>query len=600
MDGVPLLLPTSRGRRRRAWPAILVLLLAMAGLAGLTAWLEPALDFSADAARAWRLLLLNTLPAWLVLLALLGLTRRVLLSAWLTMLLVLALHAGNTAKMAMLETPLLPADFRIFAEPLPAIRLLGKYLHMQPLHWLALALGLALTALLVARPLLPRLRRLPGLGLLLAAVLAGASLLAGSAPWKALYAGRSLGFEPWALNESTGRVGITTALLLYQWEVRGGDIPAADRLAAAAFLDRHRERLAGMAQGGGQRPDIVVVQSESFMDPERIRGVGPGPWIPEFHRLSAHGGSGNLRVPTFVGGTIRTEFEFLTGAPLASLGGIQYPWLELSRAAYPGLARVLAGAGYESVAIHPNSAAFWNRSRAYPALGFDRFIDIAGFDRDRIVGLFISDAALTDRILEELPPKGPPRFVFAISMENHGPFDWRPNLDSERLDAIPMPDGLDRGGQLWFRNYLYLLADADHELGRLADILARRERHTLLLFFGDHLPGLGPVYHQLGFADGADALSQPVPWLLLDNRNPAPWRLDTHSWALPALLLRAAAIGGGFWFELLAGLVLDEGFDADDADEQAGLFALARLQLRGELDAFLAEAGLQPHPADGR
>src|SRR5690606_19647037 len=116
--------------------------------------------------------------------------------------------------------------------------------------------------------------------------------------------------------------------------------------------------------------------------------------------------------------------------------------------------------------------------------------------------------------------EGPPQFVFAVSMENHGPFDYRPNLDAERLAALPMPEKLDAGGRMWFGNYLYLLDDADQELGRLAEALARRERRTLLLFYGDHLPGLAPVYFQLGFDDGRTAQEQPVPWLLYDTARP--------------------------------------------------------------------------------
>ena len=102
-------------------------------------------------------------------------------------------------------------------------------------------------------------------------------------------------------------------------------------------------------------------------------------------------------------------------------------------------------------------------------------------------------------------------------MENHGPFDWRPGLDQERLASLPLPAGLEEGGKYWLRNYLYLLEDADHELGRLAEALQHRKRRTLLLFYGDHLPALPPVYEEIGFADGKGPKSQPVPWLLIDN-----------------------------------------------------------------------------------
>jgi hypothetical protein len=119
--------------------------------------------------------------------------------------------------------------------------------------------------------------------------------------------------------------------------------------------------------------------------------------------------------------------------------------------------------------------------------------------------------------------------------------------------------------------------------------LKERKRRTLLLFYGDHLPGLGPVYFQLGFDDGRDADKQPVPWLLIDTAHPRQQRIDTRSWMLPALLLDAAGIRDDAYFNLLATLAQSPDFDPDDPATAAGMHALARLQLRGELQAVIEE-----------
>jgi len=42
-------------------------------------------------------------------------------------------------------------------------------------------------------------------------------------------------------------------------------------------------------------------------------------------------------------------------------------------------------------------------------------------------------------------------------------------------------------------------ADADHGLQRLIDWAKARQRPTVIAFFGDHLPPLGPVYVETGF-----------------------------------------------------------------------------------------------------
>jgi phosphoglycerol transferase MdoB-like AlkP superfamily enzyme len=538
-------------------------------------------------------LALNALPALTVFGLLLALTRRVLLASWLVLLAVGGLYAANSAKLGSLQTPLLPADLRFLAEPGPAFRLFSQYLHVDLLHLALIAVAVALTLVLCRERRLRLLSgwRAPMLGA--AALLAGVGLALGSTPWRRLYQSTETAFRPWALTESVLQTGLIGSLLVYHWEIAGAGVPAADRDAALNLLRLHAPALrsaAAAAASTAEPPDIVVVQSESLFDPARLRRVLSGRWLHEYHRLTPLATYGDLAVPTYAGGTIRTEFEVLTGVPLTSLGGVQYPWLELDGDEYPGLARTLAAQGYRTVAIHPNVGAFWNRTRAYEALGFERFVDGAAFADAPIVGLFTADAAMTDRVLDELADDGPPQFVFAISMENHGPFDWRPGLDARRLDALPMPEELDAGARSWFANYLYLLDDADRELGRLADALLQRQRRTLLLFYGDHLPDLAPVYAQLGFDDGRDAMRQPVPWLLLDNAAPRTRHLDARSWSLPAVLLDAAGVADRSYFGLLSALLDDDDFDPDDADTAAGLTALARLHLRGELEPLIDEA----------
>ncbi len=556
------------------------------------AQLDPGIDL-ADAhgsAPALRVLALNLLPALTGFALVLALSRRLLLSAWLLLLTIAGLYGANAAKLGALQMPLLPADLRLFIEPRPALQLFSHYVRVDLLHGLLIVVGVGITfTLLRERPLRlldPRRRLLMGA----TALLAGTTLYAGAQPWRELYRSAERDFQPWALEQTAMRTGLLGSLLLYHWEIGSRGIPAADRAAAVALLQAHAPELrAGLALSStlASRPDIVVVQSESLFDPARMRGVLSDRWLPRYHALRKRGQSGELTVPTFAGGTIRTEFEVLTGAPLTSLGGIQYPWLELDQTEYPGLTQVLETNGYATTALHPNAAAFWNRDKVFPALGFERFLDAGAFPLDRIVGLFTADAALTERILAELANEGPPQFLFAISMENHGPFDWRPNLDAQRLAALPMPEGLDEGSRLWLRNYLYLLDDADTELGRLAKALAKRKRHTLLLFYGDHLPDLGPVYAELGFDDGGDAKAQSVPWLLLDNRNPRARRSNLHAFMLPARLLETAGIRDGAWFDILTTLTHSPDFSFDDPPTRAGLDALAQLHLHGELNAVL-------------
>ncbi|HET8898353.1 MAG TPA: LTA synthase family protein, partial [Rhodanobacteraceae bacterium] len=290
----------------------------------------------------------------------------------------------------------------------------------------------------------------------------------------------------------------------------------------------------------------------------------------------------------FGGGTIRTEFEVLTGLPLSSFPGLQYPYLGIESAHLRGLVSSLKHAGYRSTAVHPNKGGFWNRRNVFRQLGFDRFIseDDPAFAKAPRRGYYISDAAFTDVVLSSLAADGPPQFVFGISIEEHGPYDNVPlSADAAAArNAIPVPAGLDPASTQRLQTYLLHQRDADAQLGRLASALAQRARPSLLLFYGDHLPGLGDVY-QLGFDDGRDASEQPVPYLLIEPGQPhAPTRRDLPAWMLGSTILDRAGVRNDPWFALLAAVqpaLEPQHGHVDDALAHQ-LAAASALRLRGQ------------------
>ncbi|HEY4093854.1 MAG TPA: LTA synthase family protein, partial [Luteibacter sp.] len=148
---------------------------------------------------------------------------------------------------------------------------------------------------------------------------------------------------------------------------------------------------------------FVVVQSESFFDPSVINGLQDADFAPNLHRLAQHASSGQLHVPTYGGGTIRTEFEVLTGLSLRYFPTMQFPYLEMHTGAMPGMVRALRSHGYETIAVHGNDPGFWNRTSAFKSLGFDRFVSQTAFPADaRKHGELMPDSAMTDQIMAQL------------------------------------------------------------------------------------------------------------------------------------------------------------------------------------------------------
>ena len=603
---------------RRRWHRSAVLLtLAALGFVVLTGWLDGGAGVAPGRLLAQPLYpLANALPGLLLAGLLLALTRRVLLSFGLVLALQGLLVTVSRLKMQNLRMPLVPADFDMLGQLRGGgAHLLLGYLPRGFWPYLAALAALGMIVALWRRepPLLtprPRLARLLAGG---ACALALVSLIAGLPLWGALYNGHRLWLEPWSASGTVEHSGLQSALVMYRLQ-DATRRPKPDPRAAAALIGETspavRERL--QQAGVGERPDIVVVQSESFFDPAILRGYAGTDLTPNLHRLAAQGASGPLRVPTFGGGTIRTEFEVLTGLSLRYFDELKFPYLQMRAKVVPGLVRSLRAHGYETLAIHGNDPGFWNRSQAFRALGFDRFVAQSAFPADAPYdGKYMADRAMTDQILDELKDSGPPQFVFAISLEAHGPYDVEPADPAER-DAIPVPPGVTGKARRELQNYLYHIRHADQELGRLAEALAARERPTLLLFYGDHLPGLTDSFRALGFVDGRDMLSEPGTWLLLDTHGgDRPAREELAAWMLPGRVLAAAGIHDEPYFALTQVLApqltpLTRAPEAPPVDAlrdrtlDRAMASVARLRLDGKLDRLFAPQGLLAPPRPPR
>ncbi|MEP7185069.1 MAG: LTA synthase family protein [Rhodanobacter sp.] len=552
--------------------------------------------------------LANALPGLLAAGLALALSRRVLFSFGLAFLLQALLYVVNKLKFANLGTPLLPDDFRMVGQlQNGGLHLLAGYLPHSPWPYLGLlaAIALVIVAWRLEPPLLARRTR--GKRFLTATIMALAlvSMLAGITAWGRIYNGRVLWLEPWSSISTSTHSGLVSSLMMFHLQY-GRKAHKPDRDAAEHLVRTSTPALLQLMQTpmpAGELPDIVVVQSESLFDPTIMKGYENSNFMPNLRRLAATGSSGKLHVPTFGGGTIRTEFEVLTGLSLRYFDNLQFPYLQMSHKSLPSLIRALEAHGYTTTALHGNDPAFWNRTTAFKAIGFDRFVSKSSFPPSAANdGKYMADSAMTDEIMTQLKDSGPPQFIFAISIEGHGPYDVEPAHTAER-DAIPVPEGIIGRNKLELQTYLYHIGHADAELGRMVKLLAQRQRPSLVLFYGDHLPALSNTYQITGFVDGDDMLSQAGIWLLVDPQHPtAPVHMDTAAWLLPGKLLARAGMQDDPYFALtqligpqLAALTEAPGAPprAEGAEQEKLDKAMAgvdQLRLNGKLGDMLPKA----------
>ncbi|MEP6897065.1 MAG: LTA synthase family protein, partial [Rhodanobacter sp.] len=492
---MPLTSTSSPGWRSLASRVTLVLVLALAFVL-LTGVVDGGVGVvPARLLDQARFPLANAWPGLLLACLLLACTRRVLLSFGLAFLLQGLLYSVNVLKVANLGTPLLPDDFRMVGQLRKGgAHLLGGYLPHSPWPYLGLLVGVGLIVAMwrFEPPLFAR--RTGGKRWIAGGVVAAllVSMLVGISGWGRIYNARVLWLEPWSATSTATHSGLISSLMMFHLQYGHGK-RKPDRAAATQLIDQSaaslRQSMIASA-ATAELPDIVVIQSESFFDPSIMHGYEQSHFAPNLSRLAMHGISGRLHVPTFGGGTIRTEFEVLTGLSLRYFDNLQFPYLQMSHKAVPSLVRTLKAHGYDTMALHGNDPAFWNRTTAFKALGFDRFVSQSSFPADAAKdGMYMSDSAMTDELMKQLKDTGPPQFIFAISIEAHGPYDVEPANAAER-DAIPVPDGITGKDKKELQTYLYHLQHADAQLGRLAQWLAQRKRPSLILFYGDHLPAL--------------------------------------------------------------------------------------------------------------
>ncbi|XYQ85146.1 LTA synthase family protein [Pseudomonas syringae] len=249
------------------------------------------------------------------------------------------------------------------------------------------------------------------------------------------------------------------------------------------------------------KPDIVIVMNESFWDPTKLPGTtfspDPMPTVRAFQK-------GEIFSPVYGGGTANVEFEALTGFSNAFLPTGSLPYQQYVEKDTPSIVWALKAFGYRSVAMHPYHRWFWNRENVYSKFGFDKFVSLEQLPEHKTRGLFFSDEALSEEILKELKQKDQPTILFAITMQNHGPYEKsRYPENTIRVDSTFELGTLKEES---LQTYAHGIRDGDNGLKLLISELSKRERPTLLIFFGDHLPMMGQnfeVFKDTGFVQNS-------------------------------------------------------------------------------------------------
>jgi len=494
------------------------------------------------------LVLTNLLPILLMVLVIYSIFGRVFSALGFVALLTIGIRYLHDEKIAVLEIPLTVSDALLSGQMLVSPGLVFEYMGWPIVIGICLSILIIMVVFYKEAPV-ARIRY----RLVLLVILLTLFPLLPSISQKYI----ELPQAPWEPDPSLRTVGIVAYLLQDYLLTMSLETPVANVETLTATRALYTLPPSGPAPK--QRPDIVLWLGESFFDTRILQDIDTCDQTPVFCALALTNTSGSLKVPAYGGQTIRTEFEVLTGMPMAVVAKHEYPYMSLTNAPVNSIAWELQGQGYTTTAIHNHQRAFWRRPMAMKNLGFQRWIGVEEFKVKKRTGIYHADSMLTDAVIKllEEPEQNVPQLIFAISMQAHGPHGSQANLPNAQVEAIAVPDKLKPQHHSMLQQFFYHLSSADTELERISTYIKSRERPTIVMFFGDHLPGLKRVFEDLEFENGLGPRQQKTPFLLLANYTldnlDIPTR-DLAAWQLPTLLLKAGNLledGAFAWFNLL-------------------------------------------------
>ena len=248
----------------------------------------------------------------------------------------------------------------------------------------------------------------------------------------------------------------------------------------------------------GEKITVVGIMLEAFSDMTDFPVLDEVPSIHKIyeplHELEERSVSGRLLTNIFAGGTVDTEWGYLTG----------YSTHEEFRSPINSYVRYFKSQGYDALYRHPGYSWFYNRSNVNEYLGFDEcvFNDTGFGDLISISdALYHSDKVLVDYLLNDIDSRtaeDDPLFLFSVSYQNHGPY---PSETYWEEYATPEKNGWSMQTCCVINNYLAGIRSTINEMCRMTEELEARKEPIVFVFFGDHKPWMGngnSVYTEMG------------------------------------------------------------------------------------------------------
>ena len=280
------------------------------------------------------------------------------------------------------------------------------------------------------------------------------------------------------------------------------------------------------------RPNIIWIMGEAFTDLSQDEhfSFAPGNDPNEnFKKLQKNSiMHGRIVTPSFGGGTGDTEFDVLTGALTIDCAPDESFAFNAIKRDVSSLPRLFNTIGYKTMAFHPGFAWFYGRQDVYPKLGFQDNFFLENIDQPEMKGGYVSERQFSEifrsRFLQALENSDEPIFSYGLDIQNHGPYfydKYGKNLPYQCKVTLSEEAANN------FGSYFLGVKDMDIMLGEVYDMIMSLEEPTIMVFYGDHLPGLGnepSAFDEIGIKLSHDDLEKEIefystPYVIVANES---------------------------------------------------------------------------------
>ncbi|MCM1103014.1 MAG: LTA synthase family protein [Clostridium sp.] len=250
-----------------------------------------------------------------------------------------------------------------------------------------------------------------------------------------------------------------------------------EKVAEIQIKETHQE---------GAMPDVILILNETFYDLSLVTRLdADSDYLAGIHALD-NTITGYAVVPSVGGGTNQSEYELLSSNSLYLMPGIT-PFNVLDMKGAHTIVSHLNSLGYESVAAHPGSSSSYQRSRAYPGIGFDEihfendFTDIKAYGNRP----HATDESVYQNLISwyEGGRTKDPVFLYCLTIQNHGGWDNNPAEDviiHATTDYGTYDKQIDE--------FLSCIALSDEAFVGLTEYLRGVDRDVIVCMVGDHAP----------------------------------------------------------------------------------------------------------------